>query len=427
MNNTLHRTSILFALIFLASAAYAQKGKTVGRAVLAATQKQALLPAELAKLRPLAASVQPGLYSVALKPSDKLTAARAALAPLPSNYASNEAAYFHDLGITMNLGLEKKILNYAFSIEQERAGARQLVNMLHGYQTLNLDGLQENALLDKINGTVVNHSLQNYLLNSMVSKNYMQMIRDLANYYSLSLKFMTSYELRFIAAQDVREVFAQTALNYMKDHPHKMNVKLREIMKSPAVSDEIKAALRGFVAVNRILPQHETRLLTVLREAHKQHAAGLSAARSHEHILRTVQMYQNTLKELKQFIKRYNRSPRWNAPLKERRLYNRLLMLITHNQANHFKQVAPYVAEIQKLLEQYPHIRVSAPETMNRLRAFTAKYNRFPRLITQIPEGEPASPSELELYENTLYWQMNNAAFAQEAAALKKRFPKNVE
>lgn len=418
MNNTLYRASVILAFIFVSSALYAQKGKIAGRAVSAATQKQVLTAAQRASLRPAFPGVKPALYSTALSPSAQAVCAAAPV------YTPQDNAYFDNLGITMDLGLEKKILNYAFSIEQERADARRLVNLLHSYQTLNLNTLQEDALLDKISETIVNHSLQEYLLNSMASKNYMQMIRELANYYSLSVKFMTSYELRFIAAQDVREVFAQTALSYMKDHPHKMNVKLREIMKSPAVNDEIKSALRGFVAVNRILPQHETRLLTVLREAYKQHAAGVAAARSHENISKTVAMYHDTLKELRQFVKRYNRSPRWNAPLKERRLYNRLLMLITHNQANHFKLAAPYIAQIQKLLEQYPHIRMTAPQTQHNLRAFALKYNRLPRLITEIPAGETAAPQELELFESMIYWQMNDKSFAQEFTRLKELLPK---
>lgn len=421
MNNTLYRTSVLLALLLITAPAYAQKGKLVKQAVSAATQKQVVSAAERSALLPAAAIAAPDLYSVALAP-----AVRTMSAPAPAS-AAKETAYFEDLGVAMNLGLEKKILNYAFAIERERADARRLVNLLHSYQTLNLNTIQEDVLLEKISGTVVNHSLQEYLLDSMASKNYMQMIRDLANYYSLSVKFMTSYELRFIAAQDVREVFAQTALNYMKDHPHKMNVKLREIMKSPAVSDEIKSVLRGFVAVNQILPQHETRLLTVLREAHKQHAAGVNAARSHENIAKTVSLYQNTLKELQQFIKRYNRSPRWNAPLKERRLYNRLLMLITHNQANHFKLAAPYIKQIQQLLEQYPHIRMSARQTMHDLRKFIVKHNRFPRPITEIPTEENAAPQELELYESATYWRMNDRAFALEFSRLAMLLPKQTK
>ena len=396
----------------------AQKGKTAKQIVAASTQPALSAPVRASLEKSLALPVAKTVE--AALPSRQLPALTAAQEAAQAAFLKEQSRHANEIATIMNFSLNKKILNYSFTLEQERANARRLVSTLQTYQTLNLNELQENNLLEKMSGFLVNKSLQNYLLDSMVNKNYLQFLRDLANYYSLSVKFMTSYELRFIAAQDTREIFAQTALDYMKAHPHKMNLKLREIMKSPFVTGELKASLRSFIALNQILPQHESSFLTVLREAHKQHSNGLAHARTEQDITAAIEIYRSSAKELEEFTKRYNRSPRWNAPLKERRLYNKLVLLIMHNQANHFKQVAPYIAHINQLLVRFPHVRMSANETMDRLQRFIQKNHRFPRSITEATEKIKVPEAELDLYESAFYWESKDKAFAAAAFELRK-------
>lgn len=397
----------------------AQKGKTAKQLVSAATQKQLLAPAAESTLA----------KKLTIPPSAAAAGAATALAPAktprnaPFSALADQQLYIQQITTIMDYSVHKKVLNYSFALEQERANARRLVSTLQSYRTLNLNDVQENALLEKMSGFLVNNSLQKYLLQSMVDKNYMQFLRDLSNYYSLSVQFMTSYELRFIAAQDTREIFAQTALDYMKAHPHKLNLKLREIMKSPFVDAELKASLRSFIALKQILPQHESSFLILLREAYKQHSNGLAFARAQEEVSSTVAIYRSSAKELESFTKRYNRLPRWNAPLPERRLYNKLLLLIMHNQANHFKQVAPYIQHINQLLSQFPTVRFSAQETLLRLQKFIASNRRLPRAFTDIEDGSKIPAAELELCESISYWEMKDKAFAKELHKLQKTLP----
>ena len=138
---------------------YAQKGKIVKRILSAASEKQ--IPAAAASL------------SGKLPASAASVAVAHAVKPLPkTSFSSEDKRYLQDVGTMMTLSLNKKILNYSFALEQERANARRLVATLQNYQTLNLNDLQENALLEKMSGFLVNNSLQNYLLDSMVNKNY---------------------------------------------------------------------------------------------------------------------------------------------------------------------------------------------------------------------------------------------------------------
>ena len=145
----------------------------------------------------------------------------------------------------------------------------------------------------------------------------------------------------------------------------------------------------------------------------------MAAARSEANVAETVKIYKDTLAELKDFIKRYNRSPRWNAPVKERRMYNKLLLLITHNQANHFKQVESYIDQIEQLLTEYPRIRLNAEQTITQLRLFVAKNHRLPRAITEAPEGS-IPEKELELYESVFYWEGIDENFSKELALIRR-------
>ena len=419
MHKNVKNTIALILCTFVSISSFAQKGKSVKQIASAITKKE--ISSQIAEK-----AIQPG---TTLQQTALLSAASASVpltppSPLKDAKATSLSAadykYQKEIGTVMNFSLNKKILNFTFALEQERSKARQLAALLQNYQTLHLGETQENAILDKMNSFIINNSLRKYLLDSMTNRNYMQFMRDLANYYSLSVKFMTSYEFRFISQQDVREIFAQTALDYIKTHPHKMNLKMREIMKSPFVSEDVKSTLRSFVRLKQILPQHESGFLTVLREAHKQHTAGLAAARSQEEITQTVEIYRSTLKELEEFIKRYNRSPRWNAPLPERRLYNKLLLLTVHNQANYFKQVIPYMQQMNQLLKQYPRVRWTAAETMQKLNAFIKKYHHFPRVITTLSEDRSILPEELELYETVSYWETMDKSFACELADLRR-------
>lgn len=198
-------------------------------------------------------------------------------------------------------------------------------------------------------------------------------------------------------------------------------------MKSPFVTPELKSSLRSFIALNKILPQQENAFLTLLREAHKQHSTGLTSARSQADITNTIEVYRNTAKELESFIKRYNRSPRWNAPLPERRLYNKLLLLITHNQMNRFKQVVPYISKINQLLSQYPPIRFTAEETLQKLKKFVKQNNRLPQSVSENPEKAGTTEAEIELYDNMFHWVSNDKAFAQEFHLLQNSLLDNAQ
>ena len=429
----INRILALICCLCLSTVSFAQGGKIVKQTLQAATKDAA---AQAGK-KVLSSGVETAAKSAVTKAAGQALTAGAhnVLQNVPQTAASvntpantfikqpykpafDEQKFLQKIGTAMDFTKTKKVLNYSTLLEEERAQARRLANLLKNYQTLNLDEIRENELWDGLDSLVVNQSLHRFLSKSIENRNYIQFLRDLSNYYSLSLEFMSSYELRFIASQDVREVFARTALEYMKAHPHKLNLKLREIMKSPYVDENVKSTLRSFIALEQIMPQHESGFLTVLRAAHKQHTAGLSAARSQQDIVTTVEAYKELAAELEEFTTQYHRSPRWNAQLPERRLYNRLLMMIAYNQANQFKQVLPYIDQIITLLGKYPSIGLTAHETLEKVRAFTQANGHLPRQMSEIKDGEVVSDEELHLYESMVYWSTVNKDFAKQIVAL---------
>lgn len=397
-----------------------QTGKTASVAVVKNTAAQSLSPS----VRPIR---EVPVVSVAKVPAENK--ASSVSAKVTKEFSSpsliDDKVFLDRIGQAMSFSQTKKTLNYATQLEQERAKARQIVATLKNYQTLNLDEIRENELMDRLNELVLNRSLLSFLNKSLENKNYTQFMRDLSNYYSLSVDFLSSYELRFIPPQDVREIFAQTALAYMKQHPHKMNLKLREIIKSPFVDETLKSFLRTFIAMDKIQPLHEGRFLIVLRQAHKQHTSGLANARDEEEIAGTVAAYQELLEDLTEFTSRYHRSPRWNAPMPERRLHNKLLMLIAYNKANQFKQVLPYIAQIKTLLTQYPSIGLTVDEILKQVETFIKVNGHFPRQISEVPAGETLSDEELNLYEGIVYWESLRNDFRDKINELRASTPQH--
>ena len=431
----INRAIALCCCLFLSTVSFAQGGKLIKQTLQTGTKEGLAAQAGKQILPKMPAKVGQGAGTTSVAPKAGLrNAPRAAVSAqagtpkerTPESFAQespfpvfDQKAFLKKIGRAMVDSPNKKILNYATLLEQERTHARQLASLLKTYQTLHLDEIREAELLDGIDTTVVNHSLQRFLAQSISNQNYTQFMRDLSNYYSLSLEFMSSYDLRFIASQDVREVFARTALEYMKAHPHKVNLKLREILKSPFVEASVKASLRGFVAMDEILPQYENSFLTFLRTAHKQHTAGLTSARTAEDITITVGVYQELLAELEQFTSTFHRSPRWNSNEDERRLYNKVLMLITYNQVNQFKQVLPYISQIKNLLNKYPSIGLTTYETLEKLRTFIKETGHFPRQISEAKPGEVIPEEELHLYECMVYWSTANKNFATKITELR--------
>ena len=103
----------------------------------------------------------------------------------PTDYISEGRK---NMGYIMPSSISKSFLNGIEPFARERAAANELYTEMEKNQTLNLTPGQFAALNNRIIRDIVNKSLKKYLTGSLTEKSYQQFMRDLANYYSLSVK-----------------------------------------------------------------------------------------------------------------------------------------------------------------------------------------------------------------------------------------------
>lgn len=299
----------------------------------------------------------------------------------------------------------KKILNRNTQFEMERRAAYSLLKQTRSIHSVN--NAVESKLLDNFSQVVVNRSLQDYLLNAMADGNYEQVRRDLANYYSLSSDFLTAGELRLILPNNGKELFAATALAYMKDHPHKMNLKLRAVMKNPNVEAGTKAALQYFISAPSVPAEQEEEFLNALREGYTQYENAILEAYKDKNVINTIDAYRQTLLQLEAFIDQSGHAPGWYGDHAERVLHNRLSVLM-QNPINHFSDVQPYISEIRALLNKYPITYLPKEQTFDAMMTFVQQHGVLPAEWYSTHEYDP---EVRKLVESISYWHANDNDF----------------
>ena len=304
----------------------------------------------------------------------------------------------------------KTVLNYKTTYDIERNLAKKVLGTSQKLDLLSDPNASELLLSEII--TIRNASLQNFLFNSLAEKDYELFLQDLSDYYSIPVEFVTTLELRFISPKNPEEVFANSVVNYMTRHPHKMNLKLREIMKNPLLDGE----LLGDRPLKEVLHEYISRPLTVqrqeefsvfLKEAYKKHTKSLTLARKEAEA--TVAIYKDLLIRLQDFVARHGRVPAWSrGEEQERRLYNRLSIIMNHSTFNNFSAVLPYKQQIQAILEAYPKKYISLDETTDRLIAYVEQHGKMPKY----PQDETQLTYAEDLFlESVYYWYTNNSDF----------------
>ena len=312
------------------------------------------------------------------------------------------------LATVMSNSPTKTLLNRQHTYDLERYTAKAILGKAQQLQPrLDLGDLAaREALLTEIIA-VRNDALHDFLSQSIKTQNYEQFLMDLADYYSVPVEFISSTELRFIASKNPAETFAQSAANYMVRHPHKINLKFREIMKNPFLEASLKDLLRGYIAARSLTPVQQHQLLELLKEAYTQHTKSIVQA---EHNAQsTVIVYQEMLARLEQFVAQHGRLPAWHSGNpQERLLFNRISVIMEHNQTNFFKDVLPLREKIQTILESYPKKYITLDETTDRLIEYVEKHGTTPSW----PEDETTLTYAEGLFlESVFYWWTKDMNF----------------
>lgn len=241
-----------------------------------------------------------------------------------------------------------------------------------------------------VENQIINKTLKKTLLTLLEQKKYAQMAQELSDYYAIPL----DRDLLALSQKNMRETVVESALAYTKRHPHKPNLPLRELLKSEKVNartkENIQRYLNNPVMVN-VVPMG---FKTMVRTAYKQHYKGVRQAVNSPEVQATVMSYNKTVAELRKFVAKHHRQPRWNAPLAERRLYNKLQLIMVHNVTNCFCEAETVKQEIRAILAKYPNR--SYEEFYKDYTDFVKTFKRQPEPLPQRPN---ASPREQQLYD----------------------------
>lgn len=243
-----------------------------------------------------------------------------------------------------------------------------------------------------IKDQVINQTLSRTLLKLLENEEYAQLSKEISDYYAIPL----DRDLESLSKQDLREFVVNSALNYAISHPHKPNLPLRELLKSWKVSQRTKEHLRRFLAIPELLYNNPEEFKKFTRDAYNQHQKGMQQSINAPEVQATISAYNLTLEDLRAFVAKNHRQPMWNAPIKERRLYNTLQLILTRNVTNTFLETETIKRQIRDLLAKYPNRPYY--DFLEDFKTFREKHQRLPQSLQERPSAS--------LHERILYDEM---------------------
>ena len=296
----------------------------------------------------------------------------------------------------------KQALNRRFAYTQEVRRASQLYYRInHTHESEPTFG----KLRHDIQNNIVNRTLQKNMLAHLDQGNKLSMLNDLAEYYHLSPKYLSSFD----SSPHAEETFVLDTLRYIRKHPHKPSWALRQVLKTPGVDESLKAQIRELLKQNEVSAEETNTYVNVLRQAYQQYLEAVEQAEKDPYVLATLKIYKQLGEEMAVFTSLNKRSPRWGEE-NERDLYNRFETLLYHNQVNQFEAIIPYIERLYMFAESFPAPRIDEDLTLKYLKGFWQKHGRLPQsvylrdFLTQLPD-------EALLYEEMLYWRQHSPAF----------------
>ena len=243
-----------------------------------------------------------------------------------------------------------------------------------------------------IKDLVINKTLSSSLLQLLENKEYAQLAKEISDYYAIPL----DRDLASLSHRNLRETVVNSALSYAQTHPHKPNLPLRELLKSWKVTARTKEHLRKFLAVPELLHNNPEEFKKFVRDAYNQHQKGLRQSVNAPEVKATIRTYTLALQDLKAFVAKHHRQPMWNSPIKERRLYNTLQLILTRNTTNTFYETETIKRQLREVLSQYPNRPFY--EFQKDFQDFYAKHKRLPQSLQERPSAS--------LHERMLYDEM---------------------
>ena len=245
-------------------------------------------------------------------------------------------------------------------------------------------------------------------------------MRDLANFYGLSTPLTPSLSRSAATGTPGEDVFVNTVLDYIGQHPHKVSLPLREVLKDPQVAP-FKATVENFIhRSDGLTAPHKQYFANTLRDIYRIHNHALNQAYQAPEVEITVSYYNKALTELQDFVIKNHRSPRWDGPTEERHLYNQLTVITHANPFNLFVESLQPLHEIKTILQKYPAITMTWEETLQHVEAFIQQRGFYPRSYSR--NHGNTTEEELKLLDHVNYYTAQSSIHRQPIEQLKEKY-----
>ncbi|MBR4682967.1 MAG: hypothetical protein IKP06_06690 [Elusimicrobiaceae bacterium] len=283
-----------------------------------------------------------------------------------------------NLATTLRDSPYKELLNSHTHYTQHNAQAWQALKEIHTFAFSPRTEKGSPYLIGKLKAFVKDPYFMQVMEQNLSAQRYETAMRDLSNFYGLSAEFIPQ-NLNFPQATTPEQAFVNTTLDFLDQHPHKVSLQLREVLKNPQVRPFKKGINTYIHHSSTLTPQDRENFTDMLHEIYRIHVQSLKQAYQSTDVCVTVSFYNKALSELEDFVKAHNRRPRWDGPLEERQLYNQLMIITHENPFNLFAEALFPLQEINRILAQYPSIMLSWESTLERIEAFIQQNGFYPR------------------------------------------------
>lgn len=275
-------------------------------------------------------------------------------------------------------------------------------------------------LLDQLRTFVKDPYLLSSLETSLSGNNYTSAMRDLANFYGLDSPLTPHLSRLSATATPGENVFVNTVLDYITQHPHKVSLPLREVLKDPKVAP-FKVIVENFIhRSDALTKQNKQYFAELLRDIYRIHNHALNQAYQSPEVKITVSYYNKALTELQDFVIKNRRSPRWDGPSAEKHLYNQLTVITHTNPFNLFVEALQPLHEIKSILQKYPAVTMTWEETLQQVEAFIQKHGFYPRSFDKT-NGQ-TTEKELKLLDHVNHYVSQNPLRIQTIQELRAKY-----
>ena len=238
---------------------------------------------------------------------------------------------------------------------------------------------------------VKNNHLRYLLSKALQEKNIPAMVQEISQYYSLEMPY------------------EEAAYNYTLRHPYKRNLQTMRLLHNRFIDESIRARVQKFIEAPSIPFEQTEDFKKALHDLHQAYKQLLTQTASTPAVRDQIAYFENTLKDLRSFIEKNNRLPKWNTRSNaERDLYNCMEYLLLSEKQSNFPPFTKYYEQLKELWTTYAPTHRSKQETLQAFENFV-KLTGLPYPRT-LEANSNISWDEERLFDDLLYWRTHEEA-----------------